>query len=65
MTDIKCLSMQTSRFLHELKLHLKLGSTVLIENIADDIPRKLFPLFRLAKRQKAKLSKVYQISLDG
>ena len=49
--------MQTSRFIYELKFHLKLGSTILIENVPDDIPRKLFPLFRLARRQKVKLSK--------
>ena len=57
--------MQTSRFLFELRLHLKLGSSILIENIPDEIPRKLYPLFRLAKKGKVKLSKNYSISLGG
>ena len=55
--DVKVLNMQTSRFTTELKFHLKFGSTIIIENVVEEIPRKLFPLFKFAKRQKMKTLK--------
>ena len=37
--------------MQELKLYIKLGSTVIIENVGDSLPRKLYPLFSYAKQK--------------
>ena len=37
--------MQTSRFLQELKLCIKLGNTIIIENVDESVSNKLYPLF--------------------
>ena len=37
--------MQTSRFLQELKMSIKFGSTVIVENVDENISSKLYPLF--------------------
>ena len=66
LDDVKLLNMQTSRFEYELRFCLKFGSTVIIENVNEDIPRKLYPLFKFAKRQKMNtLKKNNSITLDG
>ena len=49
LPDVKILNIQTSRFFVELKLHIKFGFTVIIENVNDSLPRKLYPLFQYMK----------------
>ena len=64
--DVRSLDMQTSRFMHVLKDCLRYGYTVIIENVNEEIPRKLYPLFKFAKRQKLKtVKKIKTITLDG
>ena len=43
--EVKILNMKTSRFLQELKLCVKFGNTVIIENVDENISLKLYPLF--------------------
>jgi dynein heavy chain len=50
LPDVRILNIQTTRFFTELKLHIKFGSTVIIENVSDSLPRKLYPLFQHAKQ---------------
>ena len=49
VSGVEILNMQTSRFIQELKLCIKLGSTVLIENVDESISSKLYPLFLFEK----------------
>ena len=49
LPDVKILNIHTTRFMEELKLYIKLGATVIIENIGESLPRKLYPLFSYAK----------------
>jgi hypothetical protein len=35
--------------MQEITLALKIGSVVLLENVGDQIPRKLYSLFKLSK----------------
>ena len=59
--------MQTSRFLQELKLCIKFGSTVVIENVDAMISNKLYPLFAYekAKVQGARKTTGVTICIDG
>ena len=41
--------MQTSRFLQELKMCIKFGNMVIIENVDESISNKLYPLFLYEK----------------
>ena len=47
--DYRPLNVKTSRFIDEFKMCLELGSTVLIENMGSEVPRKLFPIFQYFK----------------
>ena len=51
MPDVKILNIQTTRFMQELKLYIKFGSIVIIENVSDQIPRRLYPLFHYFKQR--------------
>ena len=52
LKEVQVLNMQTSRFLKELQLCIKLGSTVLLENVDDSISRRLYPLFLFERARK-------------
>jgi dynein heavy chain len=48
--------METSKYQTELSIALRIGSIVLLENVGDTVPRKLFPIFKLS-RQKHQVGK--------
>ena len=48
--------------MYELKLTLKFRSTIVIENVGDEISRKLYPLFVFAKRKN--VTRRQAITLD-
>ena len=50
--------------MYELKLTLKFGSTVVIENVGEEISRKLYPLFVLAKRKHMGGRRHMTVNLD-
>lgn len=50
--------MKTSRFMAELKLAIKFGNTVVIENVDESISSRLFPLFLYEKLRKIGNQKV-------
>lgn len=56
--------METSKYQQELSLALRIGSLVLLENVGDVIPRKLYPIFKLS-RQKHQVGKQRTIILDN
>lgn len=43
--------METSKYQQELSLALRIGSIVLLENVGDVIPRKLYPIFKLSRQK--------------
>ena len=43
---------------------IKLGNTVIIENVAESIPRKLYPLFSYAKQRAQRREPVSSVYID-
>ena len=58
------MNIHTTRFMEELKLHIKLGATVIIENVGDSLPRKLYPLFSHAKQMALSRQVVTTVYID-
>ena len=64
LPDVKILNIHTTRFMQELKMYIKFGNTVIIENVSDSVPRKLYPLFSYAKQKALNRQTLASVYID-
>ena len=50
--------------MQELKFHIKEGATVIIENVGQSLPRKLYPLFSYFKQKAMNRKNMNSVYID-